>query len=150
MNEITASGWKISPIEHIFHYAEKISGAMFSLFCITIYSPLERGRVILPNITDRISKLNECICMRRRIPQQQSNHRMCFLPDTLNCGLRMRREWRECFPSTNFKGNARAVMHVGISNLRWRGNCSRHSQLMRNPQFYVSGERPIANLPTSL
>ena len=26
---------------------------------------------------------------------------------------------------------------------RWRGNRSRHSQRMRNPQFYVSGKRPI-------
>ena len=27
---------------------------------------------------------------------------------------------------------------------RWRGKCSRHSRRMRNPQFYVSGKRPIA------
>ena len=27
--------------------------------------------------------------------------------------------------------------------IRWRGKCSRHSRRMRNPQFYVSGERPI-------
>ena len=26
---------------------------------------------------------------------------------------------------------------------RWRGKRSRHSQHMRNPQFYVSGKRPI-------
>ena len=39
--------------------------------------------------------------------------------------------------------HARAVMHVGIANLRWRGKCSRHSLRMRNPQFYVSGMRPI-------
>ena len=26
---------------------------------------------------------------------------------------------------------------------RWRGKCSRHSRRMRNPQFYVSGKRPM-------
>ena len=40
--------------------------------------------------------------------------------------------------------DARAVMHVGIANPRWRGKCSRHFRRMRNPQFYVSGKRPIA------
>ena len=59
------------------------------------------------------------------------------------------------FPATDFKGNrllaipacitrdARAVMHVGIANMLWRGNRSRHSRCMRNPQFYVSGKRPM-------
>ena len=40
--------------------------------------------------------------------------------------------------------DARAAMHVGIANSRRRGKRSRHSQSMRNPQFYVSGKRPIA------
>ena len=39
--------------------------------------------------------------------------------------------------------SARAVMHVGIANLWRRGKRSRHSRRMRNPQFYVSGKRPI-------
>ena len=26
---------------------------------------------------------------------------------------------------------------------RWRGKCSRHSRRMHNPQFYISGNRPI-------
>ena len=30
------------------------------------------------------------------------------------------------------------AMRVGIANPRWRGKRSRHSRLMRNPQFYVS------------
>ena len=34
-------------------------------------------------------------------------------------------------------------MHVGIANPRWRGKRSRHFQRIRNPQFYVSGKRPI-------
>ena len=38
---------------------------------------------------------------------------------------------------------SRAVMHVGIANSQWRGKRSRHSRSMRNPQFYVSGKRPI-------
>ena len=40
-------------------------------------------------------------------------------------------------------GYAGAVMHVEITNPRWRGKRSRHSRRMRNPQFYVSGKRPI-------
>ena len=35
-------------------------------------------------------------------------------------------------------------MHVGIANPRWWGQRSRHSRCMRNLQFYVSGNRPIA------
>ena len=38
---------------------------------------------------------------------------------------------------------ARAVMHVGIANPRWRGKRSRHSRRMRNSLLYVSGKRPI-------
>ena len=40
--------------------------------------------------------------------------------------------------------DARAVMHVGIANPRWRGKRSRHSRRIRNPQFYVSDKRPMA------
>ena len=39
--------------------------------------------------------------------------------------------------------HARAVMHVGIANPRLWGKRSRHSRRMRNPQFYVTGKRPI-------
>ena len=39
--------------------------------------------------------------------------------------------------------HARAVMHVGIANPRWRGKRPRHSRRMHNPQFYVSGKRPM-------
>ena len=39
--------------------------------------------------------------------------------------------------------HARAVMHVGIANPQRQGKRSRHSRRMRNPQFYVSGKRPI-------
>ena len=34
-------------------------------------------------------------------------------------------------------------MSIGIANPRWRGTRSRHCRRMRNPQFYVSGERPM-------
>ena len=40
--------------------------------------------------------------------------------------------------------DARAVMHVGIVNPRWRGKRSRHPRCMRNPQFDVSGKRSMA------
>ena len=48
----------------------------------------------------------------------------------------------ETFKSTR-RLNARAVMHVGIAILHWRGKRSRHSRCMRNPHFYVSGKRPM-------
>ena len=37
----------------------------------------------------------------------------------------------------------RAVMRVGISNSRWRRKRPRHSRRIRNPQFCVSGNRPM-------
>ena len=49
----------------------------------------------------------------------------CLLPDTHNCGLRMHRECRGCFPATagyrswhvsRHVRHARAVMHAGITN----------------------------------
>ena len=76
-----------------------------------------------------------------------------LLPDTQNCGLRMRRECRERFPlhqlqrkplvSDPHVRHTRAVMHVGIANPHWRGKRSRYSRRIRNPQFYVSGKRPF-------
>ena len=39
--------------------------------------------------------------------------------------------------------DARAVMHVGIVNPRWRGKPSRHSRRMHNPKFCVSGKRSM-------
>ena len=78
---------------------------------------------------------------------------MGLLPDTQNCRLRMPRECRERFPChrphrkplVNNPGmrEARAVMHAEIANPWWRGKRSRHSWCMRNPQFYVSGKRPM-------
>ena len=41
-------------------------------------------------------------------------------------------------------------MHVGIANPRWREKRSRHSQRMRNPQFYVSDKRPIEKFNPSI
>ena len=65
----------------------------------------------------------------------------------------MRRECRERFPRLRLQRKllvsmphgtcATPVMHVGIANPWWRGKRSRHSWRMRNPQFYVSGKRPI-------
>ena len=81
------------------------------------------------------------------------NSAMGLLPDTQNCRLRMCRERRERFPCHRLKRkplvsdfsmrHARAVMHVGIANPRWRWKRSRPSRCMRNPQFYVSDKRPI-------
>ena len=80
---------------------------------------------------------------------------MGLLPDTKNCGLLMRRECRERFPRHRDpdKHHGTCVMYVpwwitgsltcGFVWSRWRGKRSRHSQRMWNPQFYVSGKRPI-------
>ena len=45
---------------------------------------------------------------------------------------------------TRIMRDARAAVHVGIAKPRSRGNRSRQSRRMRNPQFYVSDKRPIA------
>ena len=82
---------------------------------------------------------------------------MGHLPNTYKCGLRMRRECREHFP--RHRGLASptfitsSVKHVswcmpgsltsGFLWSRWWGKRSRHSRRMRNPQFFVSGKRPI-------
>ena len=38
-----------------------------------------------------------------------------------------------------------ASLTCGFLLSRWRGKRSRHSRRMHNPQFYVSGKRPIEN-----
>ena len=50
-----------------------------------------------------------------------------LLPDKQNCGSRMRWECREHFPRNWLQRKplvlyARAVMHIGIANQRWREN----------------------------
>ena len=78
---------------------------------------------------------------------------MGLLPKTQNCRLRMPRECRKRFlrhrpqrkPLVSNPGmhEARAVMHAEIANPWWWGKRSPHSRCMRNPQFYVSGKRPM-------
>ena len=82
---------------------------------------------------------------------------MGLLPDGCTCA----RNAGNVFPATDFIGNrwlsgsrhasrhvrhARVLMHVGIANPWWRGKHSRHSWCMRNPQFYVSGKRPMGHM----
>ena len=43
--------------------------------------------------------------------------------------------------------DARALIHVGIANPRWHGKRSRHLRRMRNQQLYVSGKRPVDDVP---
>ena len=88
-----------------------------------------------------------------RFPNRASHKPMDLLQDTQNCGSRMHRKCRERFPHHRLRReplvsdlgihHARAVMHVGIANPRWRGKRSRHSRRMRSQQFYVSVKRPI-------
>ena len=74
---------------------------------------------------------------------------MSLLPDTRNCGLRMRRECRERFPHhcvTHVPWCMPGSLNNGFRLSRWRGRRSRHSWRMRNLQFCVSGKRPIAKV----
>ena len=83
---------------------------------------------------------------------------MGLLPDTQNCGLRMRQECRERFPRHRLQRKPRVSdpdMHHGtcLTHVPWcmsgsptcygGGKRSRHSRHMHNPEFYVSGKRPI-------
>ena len=89
---------------------------------------------------------------------------MGVLPDRQNCGLHMRRECRG-FPHNRGLTipsciTARLTHHVpwcmagsrtsGFIWSRWRGKRSRHSKRMRNPQFYVSGKRPMETMSALL
>ena len=81
-----------------------------------------------------------------------------LLPDTQNCGLCMRRESRERFPRHRLQRkplvsdpgmhHGTCVRHVPLcmSASLTRGDGgkrSQHSRRMRNPQFCISGKRPI-------
>ena len=90
-------------------------------------------------------------------------HGMGLLPDTWNCGLRMRRGCRERFPHRRLQrkslvsdpGMHPSTCHVpwcmsGFVNQWWRGKSSRHSWRMRNPQFYKSGKRPMVSIFNTL
>ena len=78
---------------------------------------------------------------------------ICLLPDTQNRGLRMHRECRKRFPRHPLQRkplvcdpgmhHGTCVTHVGIASPRGCGKRSRHPRRMRNPQFYVSGKRPM-------
>ena len=46
--------------------------------------------------------------------------------------------------------HARALMHAWIANPQWQGKRYRHSLRMHDPQFYVSGKRPMAAINTHL
>ena len=75
----------------------------------------------------------------------------------------MRPECRERFPRHQLQRKplvsdpgmhhgtcARAAIYAGIANPRWRGKRSRHSRRMRNPQFRVSGKRPMSSVAMML
>ena len=80
-----------------------------------------------------------------------------LLPDTQNCRLCMHRECRERFPRHRGLGIRHASRRASlpwcmpgllISGFLWRwlrGKGSRHSRRLHNPQFYVSGKRPMEN-----
>ena len=77
---------------------------------------------------------------------------MGLLPDTWNCVLRMRLECRERFPRHQLQRKP-LVSNPGVTHVPWclsgsltcggQEKRSQHSRCMRNPQFYVSGKRPM-------
>ena len=86
---------------------------------------------------------------------------MGLLPDTLNCGLRIRRECQESYPrprrleiptciTARASRTCRDAMPGSLTCVFlwswWRGKRSRHSRRMRNPQFYVSGKMPMESM----
>ena len=91
-------------------------------------------------------------------------HTMGLLPNTLNCGLHMRRECRKQFSTFSLPSrvsdpdihHGTCVAHLpwcmpgsltsGLLWSRWRGKRYMHSRRTRNPQFCASGKRPIANM----
>ena len=93
---------------------------------------------------------NEIMILEKRfVLSEKFIATMGLLPDTQNCGLRMRRECWDSPTATSKETSsrqvrdARVVMHVGIANPRWQG---KHSRCIHNPQFYVSGKRPVVQV----
>ena len=80
------------------------------------------------------------------------NHAMGLLPDTQHCGLRV---YRECTERFHCHGLQRKLlvsdpgMHHGtcVTHVPWCMSGSLTPGGMRNPRFYVSGKRPIAQMP---
>ena len=66
--------------------------------------------------------------------------RMCW-----ECLERFPLHWFQKKPLVSDPGmhHGTCVSHVGIANPLWWAKRSRHSWRMGNPQFYVSGKRPI-------
>ena len=108
---------------------------------------------------------HHAVILHKEFGRNVSNDRVTtVLPDgTLarfkNYMLRMRRECRERFPrhrrvTDPDMHHGTCVTHVpwcmpgsltsGFLWSWWRGKGSRHSRRMRNPQFCVSGKRPMA------
>ena len=79
---------------------------------------------------------------------------MGLLPDTYNCGLRMRREWffpvtvgKRCRDAPRHVRDVRAMMPISLTirflSRRLGEKHSRRTWCMRRPQVYVFGKRPI-------
>ena len=66
----------------------------------------------------------------------------CFCTDSMPRASCQIRKIAGCACTEN-TGNDPDMPHGGFLWSRWRWKRSRHSRHMRNPQFYVSGKRPI-------
>ena len=95
---------------------------------------------------------------QHNIAEKPCTYSMGILPDTQNCGLRMRRECRERFSPPPFVSDPDMRHGTCVEHAPWcmpgsltsgffwnrrRGKRSRHSRRMHNPQFCVSGKRPM-------
>ena len=71
--------------------------------------------------------------MRRKFRKRFPRHRGLAIPTCITA-----RAWRRCIPGS---------LTSGFLWSRWRGKRSRHSRRIRNPQFYVSGNKPMKITP---
>ena len=147
--------WNRSTSLHVLTMSILDSGVCLWLpsYCTsTVYNSRNSVRY---NVLETAQKANHVAYGREN---DVSTTWMGLLPDTWNCGLRMRRECRERFPRHQLQRKplvSNPGMHHGtcVTHVPWcmsgsltcggRGKRSRHSRRMRNPQFYVSGKRPI-------
>ena len=103
-------------------------------------------------------KFSSIICAMLR-----GGHCMSLLPDTQNCGLRMRREWRERFPRHRIQRKppvsdpgmhhvrqALVVMHVGIANPLVAGKTFPAYPAHAQPAIFLTFMRPMGYYPSIL
>ena len=91
--------------------------------------------------TTLFSNICQRATIRTSLSMNRSSSPMDLVPDTWNYGLRMRRECRECVFC--HRGLAIPTCITARVWRTYRDACWKRSRRMHNPQFYVSGKRPM-------